>query len=201
MMISEIILYFIRIQGGVFMTNQKNRFFTLVFSCCPGAGEMYMGLYKQGISLMLLFFGTVAISAWTRLDELCILLPVVWCYSFFHTHNLRLMPAEAFAEIEDKFIFEDHMDFGKDWKLTEKHQRVFGWLLLFLGVSIIWETGLDLFGTFFQMPNFFWYLNRSIPQIIMALIVLYGALRLMRAPKEVAEEEIVEEETDENKVD
>ncbi len=38
------------------MTNKKNRFFTLVFSCCPGAGEMYMGLYRQGVSLMGLFF-------------------------------------------------------------------------------------------------------------------------------------------------
>ena len=42
------------------MTNQKNRFFTLVFSCCPGAGEMYMGLYRQGVSLMGLFFGTIS---------------------------------------------------------------------------------------------------------------------------------------------
>ncbi|MGM9917049.1 hypothetical protein [Anaerotignum sp.] len=174
------------------MTNQKNRFFTLVFSCCPGAGEMYMGLYKQGISLMLLFFGTVAVSAWTRLDELCILLPVVWCYSFFHTHNLRQMPAETFAEVEDKYIFEERFDFREDWKLTEKHQRLFGWLLLFLGLSIIWRTGLDLLGTFFQMSNLFWYLNRSIPQVIMALIVLYGALRLMRAPKDGAAEESME---------
>ena len=46
------------------MTNKKNRFFTLVFSCCPGAGEMYMGLYRQGVSLMGLFFGTIALAAW-----------------------------------------------------------------------------------------------------------------------------------------
>ena len=74
------------------MTNKKNRFFTLVFSCCPGAGEMYMGLYRQGVSLMGLFFGTIALAAWLDFEELIFFIcPIVWCYSFFHTHNLRRM--------------------------------------------------------------------------------------------------------------
>lgn len=30
------------------MTNKKNRFFTLVFSCCPGAGEMIHGAVSAG---------------------------------------------------------------------------------------------------------------------------------------------------------
>ena len=51
------------------MTNQKNRFFTLVFSCCPGAGEMYMGLYRQGVSQMGMFFGTISLSAWLCFEE------------------------------------------------------------------------------------------------------------------------------------
>ena len=50
------------------MTNKKNRFFTLVFSCCPGAGEMYMGLYRQGVSLMGLFFCTIALAAWLEFE-------------------------------------------------------------------------------------------------------------------------------------
>ena len=33
------------------MNNQKNRFWTFCFSLVPGAGEMYFGLYRQGISL------------------------------------------------------------------------------------------------------------------------------------------------------
>ena len=84
------------------MTNQKNRFFTLVFSCCPGAGEMYMGLYRQGVSLMGLFFGTIALAAWLGFEELIFFIcPIVWCYSFFHTHNLRRMTEEEFAQTKE----------------------------------------------------------------------------------------------------
>ena len=96
------------------MTNKKNRFFTLVFSCCPGAGEMYLGLYRQGVSLMGLFFGTIALAAWLGFEELIFFIcPIVWCYSFFHTHNLRRMTEEEFAAVEDKFIFADYVNLNK----------------------------------------------------------------------------------------
>ena len=99
------------------MTNKKNRFFTLVFSCCPGAGEMYLGLYRQGVSLMGLFFGTIALAAWLGFEELIFFIcPIVWCYSFFHTHNLRRMTEEEFAAVEDKFIFADYVNLNREWK-------------------------------------------------------------------------------------
>ena len=37
------------------MINKKNRLFTFFFSLIPGAGEMYLGFYKSGASIMLLF--------------------------------------------------------------------------------------------------------------------------------------------------
>ena len=37
------------------MTKKKNRCWTFCFSFIPGAGEMYMGFMKMGISLMSLF--------------------------------------------------------------------------------------------------------------------------------------------------
>ena len=37
------------------MRHKKNRFWTFLFSLFPGAGEMYMGFMKQGVSLMTLF--------------------------------------------------------------------------------------------------------------------------------------------------
>ena len=38
------------------MNNQKNRFWTFVLSLVPGGREMYFGLYRQGVSLMLCFW-------------------------------------------------------------------------------------------------------------------------------------------------
>ena len=39
------------------MKKQKHGFWVFIFSLIPGAGEMYMGFKKQGISIMLLFWG------------------------------------------------------------------------------------------------------------------------------------------------
>ena len=38
------------------MQKQKRGFWLFIFSLIPGAGEMYMGFKKQGISIMFLFW-------------------------------------------------------------------------------------------------------------------------------------------------
>ena len=163
------------------MTNQKNRFFTLVFSCCPGAGEMYMGLYRQGVSLMGLFFGTIALAAWLGFEELIFFIcPIVWCYSFFHTHNLRRMTEEEFATVEDRFIFADYVNLDRDWKCSPKHRRVFGFVLLLIALSELWKQAMYLMERFFYIPDFAWALSHTIPQIVVAVVILVVALRLMR---------------------
>ena len=167
------------------MTNQKNRFFTFVVSCCPGAGEMYMGLYKQGIGLMGLFFGVGAFVAWLGLGEfLLFICPIIWFYSFFHTHSLRGMSEEAFAEVEDRFFFEDYVDWNRDWQFTKKHRRLFGVVLLVVALSVLWREAMYLLGDFFYVPDFLWGVSRSVPQIIIAILILAAALHFMREPKE-----------------
>ena len=177
------------------MTNKKNRFFTLVFSCCPGAGEMYMGLYKQGVSLMVLFFGAAALAAWLGFEELILLIcPIVWCYSFFHTHNLRHMTEEEFAAVEDRLIFEDYVNWDRDWKFTPKHRRVFGVVLFLIALSELWKQAMYLMERFFYIPDFAWAISHAVPQIIIAIVILVAALRLMRTPKDAEFEETDEQE-------
>lgn len=177
------------------MTNQKNKFFTLVFSCCPGAGQMYMGLYKMGVSLMGLFCGIAAVAFWMRWEELLFILPVVWCYSFFHTHNLRRMTEEAFDAVEDRFFFEGYVDMQKKWCFEGNQRRLFGGILLAAGGTILWKTGMNLLGTVFYAPEWLWRLGSSIPQIIVALIILYAAIRLLKeAGGEEAETKEAEQE-------
>lgn len=180
------------------MTNKKNRFFTLVFSCCPGAGEMYMGLYKHGVSLLGAFCAIAAVAFWLNWEELLLILSVIWCYSFFHTHNLRQMTEEEFREVKDDFFFAGYVDCRPNWQLTEKHRRLFGVILLFLGLSLLWKTGINLLGTFFYVPEFLWRFGYAIPQIAVAGIILSFALGLMKGEKEAPAEEGVEEATEEN---
>ena len=64
------------------MQKQKRGFWLFIFSLIPGAGEMYMGFKKQGISIMFLFWGVFAIGACTGMDWLVFLIPIIWFYSF-----------------------------------------------------------------------------------------------------------------------
>ena len=52
------------------MQKQKRGFWLFIFSLIPGAGEMYMGFKKQGISIMLLFWGVFAVGSCTGLYSL-----------------------------------------------------------------------------------------------------------------------------------
>ena len=105
------------------MKKQKHGFWVFIFSLIPGAGEMYMGFKKQGISIMLLFWGAIALASITGLGWLAMFLPVIWFYSFFNVHNLKSLSEEEFYSIDDNYIL--HMDqFSGDMgKFLQKHQK------------------------------------------------------------------------------
>ena len=73
---------------------RKSRILTFLFALWPGAGQMYLGYMKRGVSLMLLFCLLMAISSFTGFGVFIFLLPIVWFYGFFDTINLRSMSYE-----------------------------------------------------------------------------------------------------------
>ena len=70
------------------MKKQKHGFWVFIFSLIPGAGEMYMGFKKQGISIMLLFWGTIALASITGL-EISVIHPVVYASN----HSFPTVPS------------------------------------------------------------------------------------------------------------
>jgi TM2 domain-containing membrane protein YozV len=44
------------------MIKKKNSFLTFIFSLIPGAGQMYLGFMKRGLSLMSCFFFIILIE-------------------------------------------------------------------------------------------------------------------------------------------
>ena len=62
---------------------KKNGILTLLFALIPGAGEMYQGYMKRGLSLITMFSLSAALGAMTRIEILYIGLPIVYMYSFF----------------------------------------------------------------------------------------------------------------------
>lgn len=104
------------------------------------------------------------------------------------------MTEEEFAAVEDKFIFADYVNLNREWKCSPKHRRVFGFVLLLIALSELWKQAMYLMERFFYIPDFAWALSYTIPQIVVAVVILIVALRLMREPKD---EETEDTDTDE----
>ena len=160
------------------MNNQKNRFWTFCFSLIPGAGEMYLGLYKQGISLMVSFIGIMAVSVMMGLAPFALFAVVVWFYSFLHTHNLRAMPLEEFCAVEDDYIWS-HLPLNMKW--TSKALKVVAILLIVLGVYLVWTN------TFGWMT---WYFNgflgavlERLPQAAIGVAIIWLGVKLITGKK------------------
>ena len=67
---------------------KKNGILTLLFACIPGAGQMYQGYMKRGLSLITMFCLFIILGSTTGLDALVVGCIVVYMYSFFDTLNL-----------------------------------------------------------------------------------------------------------------
>lgn len=171
------------------MNNKKNRLWTFVFSLIPGAGEMYFGLYRQGISLMLTFLALLFIPIAINLSVFCVLAIVVWFYSFLHVHNMRHMPVEEFLTTEDKCVWEG-LNIQFRWNSTYK--LVVALLLIVAGVFLLWNNFIDLL--WYILPNniiadFFYSLTYRLPRIVIALIIIFLGVKLIGGKKKEMEQE------------
>lgn len=125
------------------MRRQRKGFLTWIASLIPGAGELYMGFEKQGVSLMLLFWGSVALISMLGMGWPVFLLPVIWFYSFFHVHNLKTMSPEEFYMVEDKYL--PHMDeLAKEFRSDKKgffqtYRSVITIIIILIGATLLWD--------------------------------------------------------------
>lgn len=128
------------------MTKQKRGFLLFICSLLPGAGELYMGFRKMGMSITLLFWGIIACSTITHFDELTFLLPVLWIYSFFNVHNLKSLNDEEFLSIEDHYILVDLFANNAELQngaIIKKYRGLLAGLLILFGVCGVWNVLTD----------------------------------------------------------
>ena len=170
------------------MTSKKSKFLTFFISLIPGAGEMYLGFYKMGGSIMVLFFGGMAIFGYL-FKPLVSFLPALWFYSFFHTHNLNNTPDEEFYALEDDYLF--HIQPNQLTSLIKKHRKPLACLLILIGISMIWNNVSRIFSSIAHW--FIWskaamsiiqYWTNAIPQIAAAVLIIWIGWRLIQNKKE-----------------
>ncbi len=68
----------------------KSRFLSFVFSFVPGVSHMYLELMQRGLSIMVLFFGVIAVATIFEAAEIVIMAaPVLFFYSMFDAMQMR----------------------------------------------------------------------------------------------------------------
>ena len=168
------------------MQKQKKGFWLFICSLIPGAGEMYMGFRKQGLSMMILFWSIFALGAGTGMDWLICFTPIVWCYSFFSVHNLKSLSEEEFYSVEDSYVL--HLDelIGDTSSFVRKYRPVVAVLLIVFGISILWNNLIDIVQ--WILPEFLLRilgtLSYNLPQIVIAVAIILAGIYLLSNKRE-----------------
>jgi len=150
---------------------RKSKFWTYVFALVPGAGQMYLGFMKHGVSIMLSFFLVIFAADFFRISLVFALLPVIWCYSFFDCINKAGLTSEELENIKDKSLFEGVFS-ANLYSFTSRHTWI-GALLIILGAFLLADkiilNELDRMG----------FINRFVIGEYIRTIILAGAIILL----------------------
>lgn len=172
--------------------NVKHGFWMFVTSCLSGCGQMYQGYMKRGISLLVLFFALLAVAGFFGIAPIAFFLPVVWAYAFFDSYNLRARIA-AGEPPEDAYLFGmSDMDSQQLQALLRKRHSIIGWVLVFLGVYMLYDTLLDRIGWIWGWDWLYNLLRYDVPRLALTVLVILLGLWFIRGPRNKREEDIPE---------
>lgn len=173
------------------MIKKKNNFFTFIFSLLPGAGHMYMGFMKRGLSLMSGFFLIFFMSVWLNIGPLMLMAVIVWFYSFFDVHNIRSTPDEEFYAMEDNYILPP--DFLKDRSfqdIQKKYRNIIAVALIVIGFTILWNNFYSIFRSILPdyLRHFIYSFGHYMPQLVIGFAIILLGVYLIRGKKQELDE-------------
>jgi hypothetical protein len=167
------------------MIRKKSSFLTFIFSLLPGAGQMYMGFMKRGMSLMAAFFLFIFLGAWLEMGLLMLTLPIIWFYSFFDTHNLRSTPDDEFYALEDKYILFPEIGSDNLKLLQGKYRNIFAAVLIIIGITILWNNLFDMLRMIlpYYIRDMFSMFSYYFPQLLIGFGIILLGIYLIRGKK------------------
>lgn len=167
---------------------KKNGILTLLFACIPGAGQMYQGYMKRGLSLITLFF--LCIMAGMLLEPLVLTALIVWMYSFFDTFNLRAQFIAGTAPADDYLVHFNTKDARLTLFFRDSHKLV-GWALIALGAMVAYQNIImrvlgDVMWRWGQNSPFFravYLMLDELPEVVVCVALIVCGVWLVRGPK------------------
>lgn len=165
----------------------KNGLLTLLFAFIPGAGQMYQGYMKRGLSLMLMccVIGVLAML----FSPIALFLMLVFMYSFFDTLNLRAQIALGNAPADDYLVHLDPKDKRLARLLLDSHKLV-GWALIAFGALIAYQSLImNILGDLVyrwghSSPVFraLYLVMASLPDVVVCVVLIVCGVWLVKGP-------------------
>lgn len=157
---------------------RRSGFLTFCFAFCPGAGQMYQGYMKRGISIMGAFGLSIALTSMFGTVLFPMLIVIVWFAAFFDTFNIARRDEAARRAQPDDWLWNS-VDWGGRLA-NPSQQRVLGIVCLILGAWLLLEQlprllnnlGIDVYG----IVNF---IERYVPSVALALALIWLGMRFL----------------------
>ncbi len=175
----------------------KSKGLAIIFGLMPGAGHMYLGKMKRGMTLLLLFWGSLALAFLLGMGAVCFAMPVVWFYAFFDNLNLTALTPEELKAAPDPFMFGLLDGFElKRIRAFEGKNALLGWGCIILGVIMLYNTFAhsivsalsDLFERLGFYVGWLWDLYYNLPQLVIGVLIIALGIRFMRGGKKKPED-------------
>lgn len=174
------------------MIRKRNKFWTVIFAFLPGAGHMYNGFMKLGVSLMGIFFAAWALAAFIGMSTIGLLTPVIWFYAFFDCINKTFLDDEEFYCQEDDYLFRKDAISDKNWAYLSSKKDMIGVILIIVGIFALWNhVFMRVLVDLIHLPNvmidLIYSINQIVPQAIVAILIIWAGITLIKGKKEEIE--------------
>lgn len=172
----------------------KHGLLLFVASCIPGCGEMYQGYMKRGVSILTAFCGIFALAVFLEIGALAVLMLPLWLFSFFDSYNLRSLLAQD-AVPADAYLFGlSDVDSQRMSNLLRKRHSLVGWVLVLLGVYILFDTFVGrLMQLLCEWMGQWWLYDvvmRDVPRMVVTIFIIALGIWFIRGPKKAKAEDI-----------
>jgi len=185
------------------LITKRSKFWTIVFAFLPGAGHMYNGFMKLGVSFMGLFFGLWMVASVVNIGPLAFLAPVIWFFAFFDCVNKIFQNDDEFYMQEDRYLFTREQLENMNINLFKERNLLIGTILVLIGIYALWNNVVLHILSVYDMLSPAAYqaivnFGDIIPQLVVGGLIIWAGFALIMGKKKEIDvkevEEVVKEE-------
>jgi len=149
---------------------RRSKILATLLSAFPGAGQMYLGLQKRGLQLMVLFLGSFYVIDVLRLKVFLFVIPIIWFFSLFdglqHISRYGILPLEDRPLIGSK----------------GNYQHWLGIILILLGVYYVsMDLLVPMIEKYFPGLRITYFVYEYLRPVLIAFLLIGGGLKLLSA--------------------